>query len=150
MPIHVYRKYLESTSRLIAHEAVPFQPTYFNESGRKGIPFTWWTAVGRLLAPKGHSKDCLKYISASIERMFSNFGETIQKLLNPKYRGKGLSNIQKESAHSCISKYLESTSLLIAHEAAPFQPTYFNECLSKENRKFGSYTYIHALQKIIS
>lgn len=49
-------------------------------------------------------------------------------LLNPKYKGEGLSNNQKEIAHSwLVNKYPNSISLLIAYEAeaVPFPPTYF-------------------------
>lgn len=78
------KKYPDSISLLIAYEAetAPFPATYFTESGRNINPVTWWTAIGKSLEQEGYSRDCLNYIlllscpasSASIERMFSNFG----------------------------------------------------------------------------
>lgn len=92
---YLTEKYPDSISLLIAYEAeaAPFPSIYFTESGKNTCPVTWWTAVGKTLEleGKGYSKDCLDYIkvllscpasSASIERIFSNFGLIHSKLRN--------------------------------------------------------------------
>ena len=105
-------KYPESTSLLIAYEAeaAPFPSTYFTELGKNWSPVAWWTALGKLLEPEEISKECLKFVSfllscpassASIERIFFNFGVIHSKLRNhlgndtAKKIGHVLSNIKR-------------------------------------------------------
>lgn len=90
---YLTERYPESISLLIAYEAeaTPFPGTYFTETGKNMNPITWWTAIEKSFVSDVHSKECCKFIiqllscpasSASIERMFSNFGVIHSKLRN--------------------------------------------------------------------
>ena len=68
-------------------QAVPFPPSFFNENALQMSPINWWKALKKYGVNSGFIQTAVQILSApassaSIERIFSNFGHVHTKARN--------------------------------------------------------------------